>query len=118
MPGGVRNVPSLWEFLREQKDVHMEFAEPRFSAKGFYHPNTDRPGTAVASHGLILDKDPLLFNPAFFGITDTEVEILDAAQRKLLECTYKTFEMQKIHVRMSQAPELVCLLATSVSTTT
>lgn len=75
MPGGVRNVHSLWEFLREQKDVHMEFAEPRFSAKGFYHPNTDRPGTAVASHGLLLDKDPLLINPAFFGITDTEVEL-------------------------------------------
>ncbi|KAL8791268.1 MAG: hypothetical protein Q9213_000225 [Squamulea squamosa] len=92
MPGGVRDVPGLWEFLREQKDVHTEFAEPRFSAKGFHHPNTDRPGTAVASHGFLLAEDPLLFDPAFFGITDAEVETLDAAQRKLLECTYEAFE--------------------------
>lgn len=92
MPGGVRDVPGLWEFLREQKDVHMEFEEPRFTAKGFYHPNNDRPGTAVASHGFLLAEDPLLFDPAFFGITDTEVETLDAAQRKLLECTYEAFE--------------------------
>lgn len=74
----------------------MEFAEPRFSAKRSYHPNTNRPGTAVASHGLFWDKDPLLFNHAFFGITDTEVETLDAAQRKLLECTYKTFENAEV----------------------
>ncbi|OCK76857.1 ketoacyl-synt-domain-containing protein [Lepidopterella palustris CBS 459.81] len=92
MPGGVRDVPGLWEFLRDQKDVWMEFDEPRFSAKGFYHPNNDRPGTAVASHGFLLDEDPLLFDPAFFGITDTETETLDAAQRKLLECTYEAFE--------------------------
>lgn len=35
---------------------------------------------------------PLLFDPAFFGITDTEVETLDATQRKLLEYTYEAFE--------------------------
>lgn len=58
MPGGVRDVPGLWEFLREQEDVRMEFDEPRFSAKGFYHPNNDRPGTAVASHVFLLDEDP------------------------------------------------------------
>ncbi|PQE16428.1 polyketide synthase protein [Rutstroemia sp. NJR-2017a BVV2] len=60
MPGGVRDLPGLWDFLKEQKDVHMEFAEPRFPAKGFYHPNNDRPGTAVASHGFLLAEDPLL----------------------------------------------------------
>lgn len=58
MPGGVRDVPGLWEFLREQEDVRMEFDESRFSAKGFYHPNNDRPGTAVASHVFLLDEDP------------------------------------------------------------
>jgi acyl transferase domain-containing protein len=92
MPGGVRDLPALWDFLKEQKDVHMECAEPRFPAKGFYHPNNDRPGTAVASHGFLLAEDPLIFVPAFFGITDTEVETLDAAQRKLLEVTYEAFE--------------------------
>ncbi|KAI1854205.1 hypothetical protein JX266_001346 [Neoarthrinium moseri] len=92
MPGGVRDIPALWEFLREQKDVHREFEEPRFPAKGFYHPNRERPGTAVASGGFVLDEDPRLFDPAFFGITDLEAETMDASQRKLLEVTYEAFE--------------------------
>ena len=75
-----------------QRAERREFVEPRFSARGFYHPNTDRPGTAMASHGFLLDEDLLLFDPAFFGITDAEVETLDAAQCKLLECTYEAFE--------------------------
>jgi acyl transferase domain-containing protein len=92
MPGGVRDLPGLWEFLKNQKDAHMEFTEPRFNAKGFSHPNNDRPGTSVASHGFPLDENPLLFDPSFFGLTDSEVETLDAAQRKLLEVTYEAFE--------------------------
>ncbi|KAJ5685228.1 hypothetical protein N7536_007847 [Penicillium majusculum] len=92
MPGGVRDLPALWEFLKEQKDVHREFDEPRFSAKGFSHPNPDRPGTAVVRSGFLLDEDPRLFDAAFFGITDNEVETMDASQRKLLEVTYEAFE--------------------------
>ncbi|MBZ6431752.1 MAG: polyketide synthase [Acinetobacter pittii] len=92
MPGGVRDIPALWEFLRKQKDVLREFDEPRFSAKGFSHSNPDRPGTAVARSGFLLDEDPRLFDAAFFGITDNEVETMDASQRKLLEVTYEAFE--------------------------
>ncbi|KAG6362705.1 hypothetical protein INS49_007798 [Diaporthe citri] len=90
--GGVRDIPGLWEFLREQKDVQMEFKEPRFPAKGFYHPDVDRPGTALAGSGFVLEEDPRLFDPAFFGITDIEAETMDASQRKLFEVTYETFE--------------------------
>lgn len=85
-------MPALWEFLRDQKDVHQEFKAPRFPARGFYHPNRERPGTAVASGGFVLDEDPRLFDPAFFGITDVEAETMDASQRKLLEVTYEAFE--------------------------
>lgn len=70
----------------------MEFQEPRFPSKGFYHPDVDRPGTAVAGSGFVLDEDPRLFDPAFFGITDIEAETMDASQRKLLEVTYEAFE--------------------------
>lgn len=92
MPGGVRDIPALWEFLREQKDVHGEFVEPRFPAKGFSHPNPDRPGTATATSGFLLKDDPRLFDPAFFGITEVEAETMDASQGKLLEVTYEAFE--------------------------
>lgn len=46
----------------------------------------------VASSGFLLDEDPRLFDPAFFGITDVEAESMDASQRKLLEVTYEAFE--------------------------
>ncbi|KAI2818138.1 hypothetical protein CBS115989_5450 [Aspergillus niger] len=92
LPGGVQDIPALWEFLRDQKDAHGEFAAPRFSAEGFYHANSDRPGTAVASSGFLLKEDPRLFDPSFFGITDVEAETMDASQRKLLEVTYEAFE--------------------------
>ncbi|PHH91148.1 hypothetical protein CDD83_1525 [Cordyceps sp. RAO-2017] len=80
------------ELLREQRDVQVEFAEPRFSARGFHHPDADRPGTAVAGSGFLLDEDPRLFDTSFFGITDLEAETMDASQRKLLEVTYEAFE--------------------------
>jgi len=92
LPGGVRDIPGLWEFLRDQRDVQQEFTEPRFSAKAFYHPALERPGSVVASSGFLLDEDPRLFDPAFFGITDVEAESMDASQRKLLEVTYEAFE--------------------------
>ncbi|GKZ25415.1 type I Iterative Polyketide synthase (PKS) [Aspergillus brasiliensis] len=92
LPGGVQDIPALWEFLRDQKDAHGEFVAPRFSAQGFYHANSDRPGTAVASSGFLLEEDPRLFDPSFFGITEVEAETMDASQRKLLEVTYEAFE--------------------------
>ncbi|KAJ6151653.1 hypothetical protein N7470_007250 [Penicillium chermesinum] len=90
--GGVRRIPAQWDFLKEQRDLLQEFTEPRFSAKGYYHPNVDRPGTAVASSGFLLEEDPRLFDPGFFWITDVEAETMDASQRKLLEVTYEAFE--------------------------
>ncbi|RYP56895.1 hypothetical protein DL771_011537 [Monosporascus sp. 5C6A] len=92
LAGGARDLPGLWKFLREQRDGFMEYAEPRFTKKAFYHPNVDRPGTTVATGGFLMDEDPRLFDPAFFGITDLEAETLDPSQRKLLEVTYEAFE--------------------------
>jgi acyl transferase domain-containing protein len=92
MPGGVRDIPALWEFLKEGRDAHQEIKEPRFAAKSFLHPNRERPGTGVADGGFLVEEDPRLFDPAFFGITDSEAESMDASQRKLLEVTYEAFE--------------------------
>ena len=40
----------------------------------------------------MLDEDPRLFDPSFFGIQPLEVETMDASQRKLLEVIYEAFE--------------------------
>ncbi|KAI0382393.1 hypothetical protein F5Y04DRAFT_45601 [Hypomontagnella monticulosa] len=91
-PGGVRNAPELWEFLRDRTDGWREFDDPRFSAKGFHHPNSNRPGTMAMRGAFLADGDARLFDHAFFGMTGLEVETLDPSQRKLLEVTYEALE--------------------------
>ncbi|KAJ5152586.1 uncharacterized protein N7482_009064 [Penicillium canariense] len=90
--GGVRDTSSLWEFLINKRSGYHDWAEPRFSAKGFYHPNPERPGTTAAKGGYTVTEDPRLFDPSFFGISGLEAETIDASQRKLLEVVYEAFE--------------------------
>ncbi|KAK2764515.1 Type I Iterative PKS [Arachnomyces sp. PD_36] len=91
-PGGVHDAPGLWELLKNKRSGYREFDAPRFSAKGFYHPNPDRPGSMTTRGGFLVDEDPRLFDPAFFGMTGLEVENMDPSQRKLLEVVYESIE--------------------------
>ncbi|KAI8296086.1 Prosolanapyrone synthase [Colletotrichum sp. SAR 10_98] len=90
--GGIRDTSGLWEFLINKRSGYQDWAEPRFSAKGFYHPNPERPGTTAAKGGYVVTDDPRLFDPAFFGISGLEAETMDPSQRKLLEVIYEAFE--------------------------
>ncbi|KAK8072648.1 hypothetical protein PG996_005996 [Apiospora saccharicola] len=90
--GGVSSPTGLWELLRNNRDGWREFDEPRFSAKGFYHPNQDRPGSLRTRGGFLVKEDARLFDNDFFGIADREVETMDPSQRKLLEVVYEAFE--------------------------
>ncbi|KAI9752218.1 MAG: Type I Iterative PKS [Chaenotheca gracillima] len=90
--GGVHDVPGLWEFLIDKRSGYQDWAAPRFSAEGFYHPNPERPGTTAAKGGYVVTEDPRLFDPAFFGISGLEAETIDPSQRKLLEVIYEAFE--------------------------
>ncbi|KAH6653120.1 hypothetical protein BKA67DRAFT_637287 [Truncatella angustata] len=91
-PGGVSNSPELWDFLMERYDGLQEFDKPRYSAEGFYHPNTDRPGTMAMRSAFLTEGDARLFDYTFFGMTALEVETLDPGQRKLLEVAYEAIE--------------------------
>ncbi|KAH8721524.1 beta-ketoacyl synthase domain-containing protein [Phaeosphaeriaceae sp. PMI808] len=91
-PGGVRNAPDLWEFLKNRVDGWQEFDDPRFSTRGFHHPNTDRPGTMAMRGAYLINEDARLFDHTFFNITALEVETMDPSQRKLLEVTYEAIE--------------------------
>ncbi|KAK4173766.1 putative polyketide synthase [Triangularia setosa] len=90
--GGVRDPSGLWDLLKNKRDGWREFNEPRFSAKGFYHPNQDRPGSMRTRGAFLMDEDARLFDHSFFGITGREAETLDPSQRKLLEVVYEAFE--------------------------
>lgn len=88
----MRDATSLWELLRRKGSGYRDFGDHRFSAKGFYHPDPERPGTVSTKGGYLLAEDARLFDPSFFGIQPTEVETMDVAQRKLLEVVYEAFE--------------------------
>ncbi|KAI1407920.1 hypothetical protein F5Y13DRAFT_205598 [Hypoxylon sp. FL1857] len=91
-PGGVRDPPGLWRLLKDKREGWREYGEPRFSAKGFYHPSQTRRGTIRQRGGFLVDEDSRLFDHTFFGITGLEVETMDPSQRKILEVTYEAFE--------------------------
>ncbi|KAI1177722.1 hypothetical protein F4777DRAFT_576800 [Nemania sp. FL0916] len=95
-PGGVDSPAGMWAFLRYGGSGYRSFdsssASRSFSATGFYHPKSGRPGTMATQGGFLLDRDPRLFDHSFFGITQREAETLDPSQRKLLEVVYEAFE--------------------------
>ncbi|KAJ3580237.1 hypothetical protein NPX13_g325 [Xylaria arbuscula] len=95
-PGGVNSPRQMWSFLREQRSGFCSFnsmSTPRcFSAEGFYHMDSGRPGTMATEGAFLIDGDPRLFDHAFFNITGREAETLDPSQRKLLEVVYEAFE--------------------------
>ncbi|KAK4663656.1 Type I Iterative PKS [Podospora pseudopauciseta] len=91
-PGGSHTSEQFWNFLCNKVDGWKEFDDPRFSSKGFHHPNSDRPG-GFAMKGAFLGRDDArLFDHSFFGMTQLEVETMDPSQRKLLECAYEAIE--------------------------
>ena len=44
-PGDATSVEAFWEMIRDGKDAWSEIPEDRFNAKGWYHPDPNRPGS-------------------------------------------------------------------------
>lgn len=51
-PGDAADIESFWEMLRNGTDAWSEIPGDRFNAKGWYHPNPNRPGSASLSQYL------------------------------------------------------------------
>lgn len=74
-------------------DKRSGYSEPpanRYNIDGFYDPKS-KTGTLGLKGGYFV-SEPFLFDPPFFGITQTEAMAMDPQQRKLLECVYEAFE--------------------------
>ncbi|KAK4194563.1 hypothetical protein QBC40DRAFT_319083 [Triangularia verruculosa] len=91
-PGGAHSPSQFWDFLCNKVDGWREFDDPRFSSKGFHHPNSDRPGGFAMKGAFLSTKDARLFDHSFFGMTELEVSSMDPNQRGLLECAYEAIE--------------------------
>jgi len=90
---GNANSPSkLWELLRSPRDLRSEIPDSRFSAKGFYHPNSAHHGHSNVQHSYLIDEDLAAFDAEFFGIKPIEAKAMDPQQRYLMETVYEGLE--------------------------
>jgi acyl transferase domain-containing protein len=85
-PGGACSPSTLWQLLKEPRDVLVEFDKDRLNLSRFYHPDGERHGsTNVPNRSYLLTEDPRLFDAAFFRINPLEADGMDPQQRILLE---------------------------------
>ena len=90
--GDVDSPSKLWDLLRQPRDVRNEIPDSRFSAKGFYHPNSTHHGHSNVMHSYLINDDPSTFDAEFFGINSVETKAMDPQQRVLLETVYEAIE--------------------------
>jgi acyl transferase domain-containing protein len=87
IPGGVRDLRTLGELLRDGAEVITEIPANRWSPE-FHDPAGGRQGTTVSHVGAFLD-DIDRFDAAFFGISPREAGFIDPQQRLLLEVAWE-----------------------------
>ncbi|KAH7322416.1 putative polyketide synthase [Stachybotrys elegans] len=90
--GGVNSPSSLWEILRQPRDVRQVIPESRFNPAGFYHPDGSHHGSTDVQHAYLLRDSPGAFDAGFFGIKPVEAKAMDPQQRLLMEVTYEALE--------------------------
>jgi hybrid polyketide synthase/nonribosomal peptide synthetase ACE1 len=90
--GGANSPSSLWELLRNPRDVLKEIPKERFNVQGYYHPNGAHHGTTNVRHSYMLDEDLRLFDAKFFNLSKNEADSIDPQQRILMEIVYESLE--------------------------
>ncbi|HEY9088513.1 MAG TPA: type I polyketide synthase, partial [Anaerolineaceae bacterium] len=96
-PGGVHDLDSFWQLLREERFVIGEIPPSRFDLKDWYDPQPATPGKVMSKYGGYLDRIDEM-DAEFFGISPREAERLDPQQRLLLEVAWEAVENAGIPV--------------------
>ncbi|KAI0877961.1 polyketide synthase-like protein [Hypoxylon argillaceum] len=92
LPGGVKSLADLWQFLLEEKSAQGLVPPERYNIKGFYSPEADKAGVMNVDGGYFLQEDVRQFDNEFFGIHSFEATHMDPQQRKLLEVIFECLE--------------------------
>lgn len=98
LPGGLSTPEEYWNFLLGSGDAIREIPEDRAGLRAVHSPGPVAPGRSYVGHGGFLD-DVSGFDPAFFGLSQREAEVLDPQQRLLLETSWEAMERSGVPVR-------------------
>ncbi len=90
-PGGVTDLASFWDLLREGRDAVTELPEGRFSRDRFASAAKNREGHSYTlAAGIIPEIKE--FDADFFGISRKEALTMDPQQRLVLETSWEALE--------------------------
>ncbi|KAH0404852.1 putative polyketide synthase, partial [Aureobasidium melanogenum] len=90
--GDATSPSKLWELLKNPRDVQTEIPSSRFSAHGYYHPDSAHHGHSNILHSYLLQDDIRTFDAEFFNINPVEAKAMDPQQRVLMETVYEAIE--------------------------
>ncbi|MDJ1134262.1 type I polyketide synthase [Streptomyces iconiensis] len=91
LPGGVHDLDSLWDALRDGRDAVGEVPQDRFDARRFVSADMARTGRSYTAAGGFLD-DIAGFDAGYFGISPKEATQMDPQHRLLLELTAEALD--------------------------
>ncbi|HEX8703935.1 MAG TPA: beta-ketoacyl synthase N-terminal-like domain-containing protein, partial [Myxococcaceae bacterium] len=92
-PGGVSDLDSYRQLLREGRDAIIEVPKDRWDVDRWYHPDPDVAGKMYTRSGGFLQGPGVAeFDAGFFGISRREANQMDPQQRLLLEVSWEALE--------------------------
>ena len=90
-PGGINSPAGFWELLVNGRNGIAAIPANRWNRDAYYSADRAHAGKLISRQGGSID-DIDLFDPGFFGISDTEAPYIDPQHRLLLEVTWEAFE--------------------------
>lgn len=91
LPGDLSDEQSLWQALKNGRDLVRDAGPDRWAIETLAHPKRSEPGRAITfSAGVLSRIDE--FDAAFFGISPREAAWMDPQQRLLLELAWEAME--------------------------
>ncbi|EKG15258.1 Beta-ketoacyl synthase [Macrophomina phaseolina MS6] len=107
-PGGATTPSTLWELLKEPRDVLKTVPEDRFNADAWHHRDSGHHGTSNATKSYFLEEDPRAFDAQFFSIPPNECEAIDPQQRLLMESVYESLCAAGISMESLRGSKTAC----------
>ncbi|XP_076826780.1 phenolphthiocerol/phthiocerol polyketide synthase subunit C [Brachyhypopomus gauderio] len=89
-PGG-EGLDSFWKVLLDGKNCATEIPEDRFDLSQWYDPDNTILGKTQTTKAAFIDGFNE-FDHKFFGISETEANVMDPQQKLLLQCCYRALE--------------------------